>query len=103
MSEYEEKCCCEERCRHHEEAETCHEGGDIVEHVAKMWQSAGCSAWSEVVKEILKEKIRARWGAELEKGAEAFVASMGAGWQAKVAKAKAEEEFRKAIEKAILG
>lgn len=103
MSDCEEKSCCEETSCHTKEAKKCHEEGSLVEHIAEMWHSAGCTAWSEVINEILKEKIRAKWGSELEKGAEAFVSAMGAGWQAKVAKAKAEAEFRKAIEKGILG
>ncbi|MDD4933188.1 MAG: hypothetical protein PHO89_06965 [Methylacidiphilaceae bacterium] len=103
MSDCEEKSCCQETSCHDEKAEKCHEEGNLVEHILHMWRSAGCTAWSEVVTEILKEKIRKQWGAELEKGADAFVATMGAGWQAKVAKAKAEAEFRKAVEKAMLG
>ncbi len=103
MSECEEKSCCEETSCHGKEAQKCHEEGNLVEHVAEMWESAGCRVWREVVDEVLKEKIRARWGAQLEKGAEAFVAAMEAGWQAKIAKVKAQAEFRKAIEKGLLG
>ena len=103
MSHCEEKSCCEETSCHDEKAERCHGGGDLMEHVMHMWKSAGCKAWQEVVTDILKEKIRKQWGAELEKGADAFVAAMGAGWHAKIAKAKAEAEFRKAVEKGILG
>ncbi|VVM04885.1 hypothetical protein MAMC_00261 [Methylacidimicrobium cyclopophantes] len=103
MSDCEEKCCHEEKSGHHKGAEGCPEEGDLVGHIAQLWKSASCAAWSEVLKEILKEKIRAQWGSQLEKGAEAYVAAAGAGWQAKVAKAKAEAEFRKAIEKSMLG
>ncbi|QSR84927.1 hypothetical protein [Methylacidimicrobium sp. B4] len=103
MSECEEKSCCEETSCHEKEEQKCPEEGCLVEHITKMWESAGCRAWREVVDEILKEKIRARWGAELEKGAEAFVAAMEAGWQAKVSSAKAKAEFRKAVEKGLLG
>lgn len=103
MSDCEEKHSCQEtRCRE-EEAEKCHEESDLVEHVAGMWKSAGCKAFSGVVEEILKEKIRARWGSELEKGAEAFVGLLEASWQARIAKAKAGAEFRKALEKSLLG
>ncbi len=103
MSDCEEKSCCEETNCHEKEANKCHGEGDFVGHVVAMWRSNACTAWTEVVTEILKEKIRKQYGAELEKGADAFVAAMGAGWQAKVAKAKAEAEFRKAVEKGILG
>ncbi|CAB4243676.1 conserved protein of unknown function [Methylacidimicrobium sp. AP8] len=103
MSDCEKKSCCEEASGHDKEAQKSHAEGSLVEQMTHWWKSAGCKAWQEVVTEILKEKIRAAYGAHLEKGAEAFVAAEGARWQAKVAQAKAAAEFRKAIEKEVLG
>ncbi|WP_166791428.1 hypothetical protein [Candidatus Methylacidiphilum fumarolicum] len=84
----ETKCCCEK-----------HE--DLIEGLLSGFKETSCEAWDEVFKEILKEKIRAKWGAELEKGAEAYIEAMDKSWQAKVAAAKAQYEFKEGMIKAI--
>ncbi|TFE70416.1 hypothetical protein A7Q09_03810 [Methylacidiphilum sp. Yel] len=74
---------------------------DVIECLLRRFEETSSEAWEEVFKEILKEKIRAKWGAELEHGAAAYVEAMDKSWQAKVAAAKAQYEFKEGMIKAI--
>ncbi|ACD82819.1 hypothetical protein [Candidatus Methylacidiphilum infernorum] len=74
---------------------------NLVDRLVEGWHEAACQAWEEVLKEILKEKIRLKWGAELERGAQAYVESMDKSWLAKITAAKAEQEFRQGMIKAL--
>ncbi|QDQ42765.1 hypothetical protein [Methylacidiphilum kamchatkense] len=79
----------------------CEKQEDLIEYLLSRYKETSGEAWEEVFKEILKEKIRAKWGAELENGAEHYVEAMDKSWQAKVAAAKALYEFKEGMIKAI--
>lgn len=68
---------------------------NLVDRLVEGWHEAACQAWEEVLKEILKEKIRLKWGAELERGAQAYVESMDKSWRLKLLRRKPNRSFAK--------
>ena len=70
-----------------------------VEKSAGMWTGAFFQAMRETQTEILKEKIRKAWGAQMEKVGDAVVESMGIQWQSMLAQAKAHGDLRDQIRK----
>lgn len=52
--------------------------------------------------EILKQKIKKAWGADMEKVGDAVIESMGAQWHAMLSKAKAHVDLRENIKKVFL-
>ncbi len=95
-------CCCrEQECCEKESKCGYEKEENLVECLERGWQKSSLKAWEDVLKEILKEKIRQKYGAELDKGAQAFVDAMDKSWKAKVTAAKAQHEFKEAILKAL--
>ena len=65
-----------------------------VEMAVEKWSGSFCQAMSEVQVEILKQKIKKSWGAEMEKVSDAVIEAMGAEWFAMLSKAKAHVDLR---------
>lgn len=74
-----------------------------IEMAVQKWSSSFCQAMTEVQVEILKQKIKKSWGAEMEKVGDAVIESMGAQWQAMLSKGKAHGDLRESIKKIFLG
>jgi hypothetical protein len=72
-----------------------------IEKAAQKWSGSFCRAMQEVQVEILKQKIKKAWGAELEKVGDAVIEAMGAQWQAMLSQAKAHVDLRENIKKAF--
>jgi hypothetical protein len=70
-----------------------------IETAAQKWSGSFCQAMTEVQVEILKQRIKKAWGAEMEKIGDAVVESMGAQWQAILTQAKAHVDLRENIKK----
>ena len=73
-----------------------------VEMAVQKWSESFCKAMTEVQVEILKAKIKKAWGTEMEKVGDAVFESMGAQWQAMLAKGKAHVDLRENIKKVFL-
>jgi hypothetical protein len=71
--------------------------GCRVERSMEMWACAGHAAWKEVHVDLLKAKILKRWGARMEKTADAVIEAMGIEWQAMLAQGKAKEVLQEKI------
>ena len=72
-----------------------------IEMAAQKWSGSFCQAMTEVQVEILKQKIKKSWGAEMEKVGDAVIESMGAQWHAMLSQAKAHVDLRENIKKAF--
>ena len=70
-----------------------------IEMAAEKWSGSFCQAMQEVQVEILKQRIKKSWGAEMEKVGDAVIESMGAQWHAMLSKAKAHVDLRESIKK----
>lgn len=76
--------------------------GCPVEMMVEKWQHAFCGAVDQIMREKLKAKIEKAWGNMLDSDADAVIAMMSAGWQAKVAgvgAAMAHEQLKETIAK----
>jgi hypothetical protein len=73
-----------------------------IETAAQKWSGSFCQAMTEVQVEILKQKIKKAWGAELEKIGDAVVESMGIHWQAMLSQGKAHVDLREKIKNVFL-
>ena len=73
-----------------------------IEMAAQKWSGSFCQAMQETQVEILKQKIKKAWGAEMEKVGDAVIESMGAQWHAMLSKAKAHVDLRENIKKVFL-
>ena len=73
-----------------------------IEMAAQKWSGSFCQAMQEVRVEILKQKIKKSWGAEMEKVGDAVIESMGAQWHAMLSQAKAHVDLRENIKKAFM-
>ena len=73
-----------------------------VEMAAQKWSGSFCQAMTEVQVEILKQKIKKAWGADLEKVGDAVLEAMGAQWEAMLTQAKAHVDLRENIKKVFL-
>jgi hypothetical protein len=67
-----------------------------------MWQKSFCEAMRGVMVEILKEKIRSKWGAKMQKEGDAVINAMEAQWQAMLAQGKAGHQFKEEMRNIIL-
>lgn len=65
-----------------------------LEMMIEKWSDAFCEAKHQVQVEILKEKIRKAWGAQMEKSADAIIEAKGAEWHAMLTKGKAKMELK---------
>ena len=72
-----------------------------IEKSVEMWKQSFCCALKGVQVDILKEKIRQKWGPSLDKQAEAVIAAMGAHWMAMVANAKANCDLKESVKNAL--
>ena len=72
-------------------------GGDPVCCGQTMWEGAFFKALKTAQVEILKEKIRKAWGAQLDKAADIILEAQGAQWQAMLAKTQHEAEVREKL------
>ena len=70
-----------------------------IEMTAQKWSDAFCQAMTEVHVEILKQKIKKAWGADMEKVGDAVIETMGAQWHAMLSQAKAHVDLRENIKK----
>jgi len=70
-----------------------------VEMAAQKWSDSFCRAMTETQVEILKQKIKKSWGAEMEKAGDAVMESMGAQWHAMLEQAKAHAGMREGLKK----
>ena len=68
-----------------------------IECSLNLWHCSFMAALKGVQAEYLKEKIRAKWGAKIEKEAEAVITAMETKWQAKMAAAKACGDLKEAM------
>lgn len=73
-----------------------------IEMAAQKWSGNFCVAMKEVQVEILKQKIKKAWGAEMEKVGDAVIEAMGAQWHAMLSQTKAHVDLRENIKKAFL-
>ncbi len=73
-----------------------------VEMAAQKWSGSFCQAMQETQVEILKQKIKKAWGAEMEKVGDAVIESMGIQWHAMLSQAKAHVDLRENIKKAFM-
>ncbi len=73
-----------------------------IEMAVQKWQDSFCQAMTEVQVEILKQRIKKGWGAEMEKIGDAVIEAMGAEWHAMLSKAKAHVDLRENIKKVFL-
>ncbi len=99
MSECEKTGSCETRpssedCGNKSAAPCC-----PVEMAAEKWSASFCQAMKEVQVEILKQKIKKAWGADMEKVGDAVLETMGAQWAAMLSQAKAHVGLRESIKK----
>ncbi len=73
-----------------------------IEMAAQKWSGSFCDAMHEIQVEILKQKIKKAWGAEMEKVGDAVVEAMGIQWQAMLSQGKAHVDLRENIKKVFL-
>lgn len=73
-----------------------------IEMAAQKWSGSFCRAMEEVQVEILKQRIKKSWGADMEKVGDAVIESMGAQWHAMLSQAKAHVDLRENIKKVFL-
>ncbi len=103
MSECEKS---ESSCQTHPDENECKTGTSEsccpIEMAAQKWSESFCQAMKEVQVDILKQKIKKGWGAEMEKVGDAVIESMGMQWHAMLSKAKAHVDLRENIKKAFL-
>jgi len=74
-----------------------------IEKKIEKWQKSFCEAMHGAMVDILKEKIKARWGEKLSIEADAIINSKESQWHSLLAQAKAKAEFHEEIKKVILG
>ncbi|MBI4245092.1 MAG: hypothetical protein HY606_13460 [Planctomycetes bacterium] len=72
---------------------------DPVELVMDGWKQSFFSAMCELKTELLKEKIRKAWGAQLEKSADAVLEAFGTCWKSVLEKSAAQEQLRSRLSK----
>ncbi len=70
-----------------------------VEMAIGMWNDAFCQAMREVQVDILKKKIQAAWGPNMDKAGDAILETMGVKWQSMLANGKAKMDLREKIAK----
>ena len=70
-----------------------------VEMAIGMWNEAFCQAMREVQVDILKKKIQAAWGSNMDKVGEEILETMGVKWQSMLANGKAQKDLRESIMK----
>ncbi len=70
-----------------------------VEMAIGMWKEAFCDAMHEVQVEILKKKIQAAWGPQMDKAGEVILETMGIKWQSMMANGKAQVDLREKLVK----
>ncbi len=101
MSDCEKESCCETKQSFESECKSGKPAWCPIEMAAQKWSSSFCQALSEVQVEILKQKIKKAWGAEMEKVGDAVIESMGVQWQATLSQAKAHVDLRENIKKSF--
>ncbi len=70
-----------------------------VEIAIDMWNGAFCEAMHEVQVDILKKKIQAAWGPNMDKVADAILEAKGVKWQSMLANGKSKMDLREKITK----
>ncbi len=68
-----------------------------VEAAEDMWKKIFFCSMKEVKRDILKEKIKKKWGPMMEKMADATVEAMGVHWESTLAQANAKKGLRENI------
>jgi hypothetical protein len=64
-----------------------------------LWSEAFYQAMREVQVDILKKRIQAAWGSNMDKVGDAVLETMGVKWQSMLANSKAQTELREKITK----
>ena len=102
MSDCEKTGTCQTTSSQNESKPASSQGCCPIEMAAQKWSGSFCQAMQEVQVEILKQKIKKSWGAEMEKVGDAVIESMGAQWHAMLSQAKAHVDLRENIKKVFL-
>jgi hypothetical protein len=70
-----------------------------IETAIGMWNEAFCQAMRETQVEILKKKIQAGWGPQMDKAGDAVLEAMGVKWQSMLETGKSQMELREKMAK----
>src|SRR3989338_5434239 len=73
-----------------------------IEKTVSCWSGSFMDAMKAVQLDILKDKIRKAWGAQMEKVGDAVIEAMGVEWQSMLAKGKSQLDLRETIKKIFL-
>lgn len=72
-----------------------------VEGVIEKWEMAFCHAKEDVMIEILKEKIKTKWGDKMNQVGDAVIEAMDEQWQSSLKKSKSHETLREKVSKVL--